>query len=239
MAERRMISRSIIRQEGFLDLRLAAQALYMHLMAEADDDGFVASAKRTVRMLGAKNTDLTELVDAGYVTLFPSGVAHVIHWQMHNNIRKDRYKPTIYVDEKKVVGFQTEEERQPTDNQMTTNCQPNGCQNEGKWQPDDNQRDDIMATQNSIGKEREEKDREEEDRKEEDRKEYLREEEDSNAITDFNSCISEEARIESLLDIIPPEEEIPLEEEIPPELVATIDLPVPLGGRGTAVSANC
>lgn len=202
MAERRMISRSIIRQEKFLDLPLGAQAFYMHLMAEADDDGFVASAKRIARMLGTKSADMKALTEGGYITVFPSGVAYVVHWLMHNSIKKDRYKPTIYVDEKNAI-------LEPKRNQNGTETEP----------------------QDRIDKNRIEKDREEEDRKEEDRKEYLREEEDSNAITDFNSCISEDARIESLLDIIPPEEEIPLEEEIPPELVAAIDLPVPLGGE--------
>ena len=120
MADKRMISRSIIRQEKFLDLPLTAQALYMHLLTEADDDGFVGSAKRMARMLGAEMMDLQHLSSVNYITLFPSGVAHITHWHLQNCIRKDRYHPTIFTDERKALGksFVSRDDSQD-DNQLT------------------------------------------------------------------------------------------------------------------------
>ncbi|MCD2434777.1 hypothetical protein LQE88_02030, partial [Acidaminococcus sp. NSJ-142] len=41
MPERRMICRTVVKDSRFLKLTKGAQALYFHLMLEADDDGFV------------------------------------------------------------------------------------------------------------------------------------------------------------------------------------------------------
>ena len=65
MAERRMVSKGIIRQDKFLDLTLGAQALYMHLLAEADDEGFVGNPKRIRLMVGASDKDLKRLYESG------------------------------------------------------------------------------------------------------------------------------------------------------------------------------
>ncbi len=206
MADRRMISRSIIRQEGFLDLPLAAQALYMHLMAEADDDGFVASAKRIARMLGTRNNDLKVLVDEGYVMLFPSGVAHVTHWLLHNSIKKDRYKPTIYTEEKKTV--------------MEHNRNQNGTETESER----NQTGTELEPQNSIDKNRIEKKREDEIKID-----NLRKEEDSNAITNCDIDNIGEGYMDSFEEVVPPPEE-----EAPPDYSEALGLPEPLVGEGQA-----
>ena len=101
MAERRMFSRTVIRQNSFLNLLLSAQALYVHIMAEADDEGFVGCPNRIRQMVGASNRDLTLLYDSGYLMSFSSGVAYVKDWKLQNSIRKDRKKDTIYQEEKK------------------------------------------------------------------------------------------------------------------------------------------
>ena len=46
MAEKRMFSRELVESDDFLDLPLSAQALYLHICMEADDDGFVNNANR-------------------------------------------------------------------------------------------------------------------------------------------------------------------------------------------------
>lgn len=46
MAERRMLSKTIINSGLFLDLLSSAQNLYFHLSLNADDEGFVNSPKR-------------------------------------------------------------------------------------------------------------------------------------------------------------------------------------------------
>ena len=100
MAERRMFSQKIIDSDAFLDMPLSAQALYFHLNMRADDDGFVNNPKRIQRTVGASDDDLKLLVMKRFILVFESGVIVIKHWKLHNYISKDRYKPTIYQEEK-------------------------------------------------------------------------------------------------------------------------------------------
>ena len=94
MAKKRMISQEVIDTDRFLSVSLAARGLYMHLNSVADDDGFISSAKRTTRAVDGTEDMLNELVDAGYLIRFESGIFLVRHWLIHNTIKKDRYTPT-------------------------------------------------------------------------------------------------------------------------------------------------
>ncbi len=53
MAERRMLSRTILDSDKFLDMPLTTQALYIHLIMNADDDGFLNNSQKITRMIGA------------------------------------------------------------------------------------------------------------------------------------------------------------------------------------------
>lgn len=94
MANRRMFSRQLASEDSFLDMSLQAQAFYFHIGLEADDDGFIANPKGLLRLCGADATVLDELVNAGYIIRFESGVVVIRHWKMQNSIAKDRYKKT-------------------------------------------------------------------------------------------------------------------------------------------------
>lgn len=100
MAKRRMFSRQITDSDPFLDMPLSAQALYFHLGMNADDDGFINNAKRIQRMIGANDDDLKLLIAKHFVLAFDTGVVVIKHWKVNNSIRKDRYTPTVYTDEK-------------------------------------------------------------------------------------------------------------------------------------------
>lgn len=100
MAERRMFAKTIIDSDAFLDMPLSAQALYFHLSMRADDDGFINNPKKIQRMIGASDDDCKILVMKRFILTFESGVIVVKHWRIHNYIRTDRYKPTIYEREK-------------------------------------------------------------------------------------------------------------------------------------------
>ena len=100
MAERRMFAKTIIDSDTFLDMPLSAQALYFHLSMRADDDGFVNNPKKIQRMIGASDDDCRLLIMKKYVLTFESGVIVIRHWKIHNYIQKDRYKETVYLDEK-------------------------------------------------------------------------------------------------------------------------------------------
>ena len=99
MAEKRMFTVKIVESDAFLDLPLTAQALYLHLNMNADDDGFVNNAKMITRLIGASQSDLQSLIDKAFILLFPSGVIVVKGWLMNNIIKADRKKPTSYQEE--------------------------------------------------------------------------------------------------------------------------------------------
>jgi hypothetical protein len=127
MAERRMLSKTIIDSDIFLDMPQTTQNLYFHLNMRADDEGFVNSPKKIMRMVGSNQNDLEILLSKRYVIAFESGVIVIKHWKLHNTIRKDRMKETLYLEEKKQLREKTNgsyTELQPTDNQLTTNCPP-------------------------------------------------------------------------------------------------------------------
>lgn len=99
MAERRMFSKPVVNSDAFLDMPASTQNLYFHLGVHGDDDGFIDSPKRVMRMLGASEDDLKLLIAKQFLIPFENGVVVVRHWKMHNYIRSDRYKPTQYQQE--------------------------------------------------------------------------------------------------------------------------------------------
>ena len=100
MAERRMFAKTIIDSDAFLDMPLSAQALYFHLSMRADDDGFVASPKRIIKLIGATEDDYKILIAKKFVIPFESGVCVITDWRINNYLRNDRYTETIYKEEK-------------------------------------------------------------------------------------------------------------------------------------------
>jgi hypothetical protein len=100
VAERRMFAKTIIDSDAFLDMPLSTQALYFHLSMRADDDGFINNPKKIQRMIGCGEDDLKLLLAKNFIIPFESGVCVIKHWKIHNYIRNDRYKPTVYAEEK-------------------------------------------------------------------------------------------------------------------------------------------
>lgn len=103
MAERRMFAKTIIDSDTFLDMPMSTQALYFHLSMRADDDGFINNPKRIQRMIGASDDDLKLLIAKSFIIVFESGVVVIKHWKIHNYIQTDRYKPTVYAEEKSLL----------------------------------------------------------------------------------------------------------------------------------------
>jgi hypothetical protein len=135
-----MFSKQIVDSDDFLDMPLSAQALYLHLLVRADDDGFTNGVKKVMRMIGARDDDLKVLIGKRFVLMFESGVLVIKHWLIHNSIRKDRYKPTVHTEEKALI-------EQKDNEAYTFKKEPlNGL--DSTWQPNGNQ----LAPQVSIGK---------------------------------------------------------------------------------------
>lgn len=100
MAQRRMFSPDIVESDAFLDMPSSSQSLYFHLGMYADDDGFV-NPKRIMRMIGANDDDLKVLIGKRFLLPFENGVVVIKHWRINNLVRKDWYKETQYIEQKK------------------------------------------------------------------------------------------------------------------------------------------
>ena len=100
MADRRMFSKTIIDSDAFLDMPLSSQALYFHLSMRADDEGFINNPKKIQRMIGASDDDLKILIGKNFLIPFESGIVVVKHWRIHNYIQSDRFKKTVYTEER-------------------------------------------------------------------------------------------------------------------------------------------
>ena len=146
-----MFSKDITSSDLFVDMPASSQLLYFQLGMEADDEGFIGNAKMLSRAYGANNDDLKLLQAKGFIIIFESGVTVVRDWNINNQIRKDRFKPTIYQNEKSLLSVSPTGSYQLV-NQMTTTWQPDDNQMTTTWQPDDNQLGNHLATQYRIGK---------------------------------------------------------------------------------------
>lgn len=100
MTRRRMFSLDIVDTDNFLDLPVSSQALYFQLGMRADDDGFVGNPKKIAKVCGASQNDLELLEKKDFIHTFDSGVVVILAWKMNNYLQNDRYKETIYKEEK-------------------------------------------------------------------------------------------------------------------------------------------
>ena len=105
MAERRMFAKTIIDSDAFLDMPMSARLLYYDLSMRADDDGFVNSPKKIMRMIGATQDDLSILAIRKFIIPFENGIVVIKHWYIHNYIRKDTYNETQYKEQKELLEF--------------------------------------------------------------------------------------------------------------------------------------
>lgn len=134
MGDRRMLCSQILDSDEFLDLPATARLLYVYLNLAADDRGFVGNPKAIMRKCGASAGDANILLNAKFLLAFPNKSALLIkHWRVHNLIRKDRFKESVYVellhamylDENESYSTNIEHADRPV---LTTNCQPNDNQ---------------------------------------------------------------------------------------------------------------
>lgn len=153
MAEKRMFSKQIIDSDAFLDMPLSTQALYFHLNMRADDDGFIDSPKKIMKMIGCSGDDLKILLGKRYILSFESGVIVIKHWRIHNTLQKDRYKETTYLEEKSLL--ELKKNKSYTENRDLINVSsemfPNCIQNVSKVETQI-RLDKIRLDKNSIKK---------------------------------------------------------------------------------------
>ena len=136
MARRRMFNLDIIDTDLFIEMPQSSRLLYYELCMRADDDGFVSSPKKIQRVVGCSDDDFKVLITKKFIIPFETGVVVIRHWKIHNYIQKDRYKETLYSEEKKLLS----QEENGAYKLMDTSCIQNG--NTGK--------DSIELVKNSI-----------------------------------------------------------------------------------------
>lgn len=92
-----MIALTVIESYPFLSMPLSAQALYMHLIANADDDGIV-EAYRVMLIVQAKPDDLQILIAKRFAMWLDECrmIMYLNDWLIQNKIRASRYHPSIY-----------------------------------------------------------------------------------------------------------------------------------------------
>ena len=81
----------------------STQNLYFHFGMRADDDGFIGSPKKITTMVNCSADDLKLLIAKGFVLVFDSGICVVRDWKINNQIKKDRYHETRYLEEKRCL----------------------------------------------------------------------------------------------------------------------------------------
>lgn len=96
MANRRMLSKTVVQTQRFLRLPLEAQALYCHLVVNADDDGIV-EAFPVMRMINANEDSLNLLTLKQYLFLLNNEMVYFIKdFFEQNTIKADRYTPSSH-----------------------------------------------------------------------------------------------------------------------------------------------
>ena len=117
MAERRMFAKSIVCSARFLRMPATSRLLYYDLGMAADDDG-VVEAFTVMRTTGATEDDLRVLATKEFIRVLNEDLVSVITgWNINNQLRKDRYHPSIYAKLLVELG---------DGNQAATSWQPDG-----------------------------------------------------------------------------------------------------------------
>ena len=151
MAERRMFAKTIVLSDAVLDMPMSARCLYFTLGMLADDDGFVGNPKALMRQCGASQDDMAILIQRRFVLAFESGVIVIKHWRMNNLLKNDRYKSTVYIEERSTLALDEK-------NAYTERVEPNWNQSGSKVEPQDSIGKDSIG-EDSITQEKDKKEK--------------------------------------------------------------------------------
>jgi hypothetical protein len=95
---RRMLDSRIVGSDAFVSLPVSAQAVYLQLVFEADDDGFINNTIKTALGCGGSKSDVDALVSNRFILKIDT-VYVIKAWRMMNTIRKERKKDTVYKEQ--------------------------------------------------------------------------------------------------------------------------------------------
>jgi hypothetical protein len=144
VARKRMYDNGVTSSDDFISMPSSAQALYFHLNQMADDDGFNNQIQMAMMMAHASTDDLRVLMAKHFIIRFECGVIVIKHWRLHNTLRKDRYTPTNYQEEFRLLGIK-ENGAYTLGCQVVANVLPDGCHSIDK-----NSKDKDSLAEDSI-----------------------------------------------------------------------------------------
>lgn len=121
MAARRMFSIEFVSSDKFISMPLSTQALYFHLCMNADDEGFLACARRVQNSINANDDDMKLLITKGYIIPFKTGIIVITHWKMQNQIQPSKLIKTQYAEEKKSLVVKENKEYTILPDELPTN----------------------------------------------------------------------------------------------------------------------
>lgn len=96
---RRMINSAYCSSGAFTTMSYGAQALYIQLMLEADDEGFNSNPMKTAFGIKLGEEELEELESKSFIIRFPSECCVIKHWWCHNYISPTKVRPTEWQEE--------------------------------------------------------------------------------------------------------------------------------------------
>lgn len=149
MARKRMFSLLVVDTDEFLDMPSSTQSLYYHLGMRADDDGFVSSPRKIVKLVNCSDDDLKLLIAKGFIIPFDSGIIAIKHWKLNNDLKKDRYTPTIYLNEKSTLRVNKNRVYSIVGNNLDTKWIQNGNKLDTQYSKDKNSIDKYSIDKKS------------------------------------------------------------------------------------------
>ena len=109
MAERRMISKSLLMDNRFLSLSNDTKTLYIYLLSFADDDGIVKRAMMIDSVLRVDDSNYSALEGNGLIIPNQNDQIKVItDWNSLQSIRKDIYRQTTYLEVRSQLFMRTD-----------------------------------------------------------------------------------------------------------------------------------
>lgn len=109
MAERRMISKSLLMDNKFLSLSNDTKALYIYLLSFADDDGIVKRSMMIDSVLRVDDENYSALEKNGLIIPDHNDQIKVItDWNSLQSIRKDIYRQTTYLEVRSQLFMRTD-----------------------------------------------------------------------------------------------------------------------------------
>lgn len=109
MAERRMISKSLLMDNRFLSLSNDTKTLYIYLLSFADDDGIVKRSMMIDSVLRVDDSNYSALEENGLIIPNQNDQIKVItDWNSLQSIRKDIYRQTTYLEVRSQLFMRTD-----------------------------------------------------------------------------------------------------------------------------------